>query len=472
MRLCGDGLCVRPLSLSGLFLLLWSILVGVIVSAFFFSPYSSKDVMARDNVVQRSVSGYQTHIWNSQRIVQWNHAGAPDNALCKSLNNLSCYSPQELRTIYDLNPILNAGYTGKGQTIVIINSFGSPTIRADLHHFDVDYGLPDPPSFQILAPLGQVPFHASDQDQVGWAQETSLDVEWAHALAPGASIVLLTSPVSETQGVQGMPQFLRLEQYAVNNHLGAIISQSWGTTEETLFTPAGRQILNGFNTFYQQATLNDHITFIAAAGDSGVANVDVNGNTYPFRTVGFPASSPWVTTVGGTTLTANAYGNYASEKVWNDGPGSASGGGYSHYFRLPAYQQSSQSAPYSATGYRALPDVAYDADPSTGMPVYMSFTSDATYFIVGGTSAGAPQWAALIADANQQAGHPLGFINPKLYSIGRFSLFAKYAFHDITVGNNSQGAITGYSALPGWDAATGWGTPDSTTLLDLLASSS
>ncbi|MBO0797021.1 MAG: hypothetical protein J2P36_39585, partial [Ktedonobacteraceae bacterium] len=145
-----------------------------------------------------------------------------------------CLSPQEIRNTYNIAPLLDAGYTGKGETIVIIDSFGSPTIEQDLKIFDKGYGLPDPPSFKVLAPLGTVPFDPNDADQVSWAFEASLDVEWAHAIAPDASIVLLTSPVDETQGIAGMPEFAQLIKYALDHHLGNIISQSWGTTENTL----------------------------------------------------------------------------------------------------------------------------------------------------------------------------------------------------------------------------------------------
>ena len=168
----------------------------------------------------------------------------------------------------------------------------------------------------MLAPLGTVPFDPSNSDQVGWASETTLDVEWAHALAPGASIVLLTSPVDETEGVQGLPEFLQLEQYALDHHLGKIISQSWGATENTLFDPAGQQVMADFERFYLRAAL-ENVTVLASSGDSGSANFDVNDNYYPFPTVGFPASSPLVTAVGGTSLYADTDGNYQSETVWN-----------------------------------------------------------------------------------------------------------------------------------------------------------
>ena len=142
-----------------------------------------------------------------------------------------------------------------GQTIVIIDSYGSPTIAADLAAFDAGYGLPGPPSFKVLAPLGTVPFDPGTYpDQYSWAAETTLDVEWAHAMAPGAAIVLLTSPVDETEGVQGLPEFLALEKYALDHHLGKIISQSWAATENTLFAdtagPQGPQVIADFSAFY------------------------------------------------------------------------------------------------------------------------------------------------------------------------------------------------------------------------------
>jgi len=225
---------------------------------------------------------------------------APMDADCRTFINIPCYSPQEIQNACGLASILNAGYTGVGKTIIIIVSFGSPTIAQDLQIFDADYGLPDPPSFTVLAPLGTVPFDPTNSDQVGWAFETTLDVEWAHAIAPGANIVLLTSPVSETEGMQGMPEFLLLEQYALDHHLGKIISQSWGATENTLFTPAGQQVFEDFERFYQDAA-QQNVTVLASAGDVGSGNPDINGTIYPFPTVIFPASSPLVTAVGGTS---------------------------------------------------------------------------------------------------------------------------------------------------------------------------
>jgi subtilase family serine protease len=160
--------------------------------------------------------------------------------------------------------------------MIIIDSFGSPRIGQDVKTFDAGYGLPDPPSLTVLAPLGTVPFDPTNSDQVGWAFETTLDVEWAHALSPGANIVLLTSPVSETEGVQGLPQFLFLENYALAHNLGKIISQSWGTTENTLFDSAGQKVITNFENFYRAAAQRS-VTVLASAGDSGSSNVELMG---------------------------------------------------------------------------------------------------------------------------------------------------------------------------------------------------
>jgi subtilase family serine protease len=396
---------------------------------------------------------------------------APSDAFCLDNFGIPCYSPQQIQKAYGLTPILKAGFTGAGQTIIIIDSFGSPTIADDLKTFDADYGLPDPPSLTVLAPLGTVPFDPTNSDQVGWAFETTLDVEWAHAMAPGAKIVLLTSPVSETEGVQGLPEFLALEKYAVKHKLGKIVSQSWGATENTLFDPAGQKVVDDFEDFYEEAG-EQHVTFLASAGDGGSSNVDGNNKIYPFPTVIFPASSPYVTSVGGTSLYANTEGKYQFEIVWNDHFIGATGGGVSQQFLEPSYQDSlPASVQATLNDHRGVPDVAYNADPNTAILIYLSFLGpqNAGFYFIGGTSEGSPQWAGIIADANQLAGHPLGFLNRKLYAIGgEESEF----FHDITFGSNAFNGfngVPGYSATPGWDLTTGWGTPDLGALVREMA---
>ncbi len=392
---------------------------------------------------------------------------APGYAYCEAQLHVPCYPPQLLRTAYGLSGLIDSGNGGRGQTIVIIDSYGSPTVASDLATYDAGYGLPTPPTLRVLAPLGSVPFDPSVYpDQLGWAKETSLDVQISHALAPYAGIVVLTSPVDETEGVQGLPQFLQLEQYALHHHLGSVISQSWAATENTLFTPAGKQLMAQFNAFYQWATTVQHVTFLGSTGDSGTANPDVNGNIYPFPTVNFPAISPWVTAVGGTSLYADANGTYRYETVWNDQHG-ATGGGVSQYTPEPLYQRLLPRADQQLLGgHRAIPDIAFNADPNTPVPIYLGARNG--YYFFGGTSEGSPAWAGIVADLNQYAHHPLGFLNPTLYLLGAVHALYPSPLRDVTVGNNAQQPIPGYAAGPGWDAATGWGTPNLVRLADAL----
>jgi len=393
---------------------------------------------------------------------------APSDAQCRKGGGEPCYSPQEIRRAYGVDQLFAKGYDGTGETMVIVDSYGSPTLRSDLATFDAGYGLPAPPSLKILAPLGAVPFDPNNSDMVGWALETTLDVEWSHAMAPGAGIVVLTSPVDETEGVQGLPQFDDLENFALDHHLGQVISQSWSATENTLFNQNGEKVIGEFERTYARAAALG-VTVLAATGDSGSSNLELNGTSfYTFPTVGFPASSPLVTAVGGTSLSADTSGDYESETVWNESASGAGagGGGISQMFAEPSYERQylSPSDQKLLGGRRGLPDVSWNADPYTAIPVYASFfrgASDRGYYMTGGTSEGSPQWAGLVSDLDQLAGHPLGFLNPDLYELGS----ARTGFHDITVDNNSYNGVPGYSAAPGWDLASGWGTPNAAELL-------
>jgi subtilase family serine protease len=212
----------------------------------------------------------------------------PTDAQCRAKTGYPCYSPQEIRNAYGVTALLDAGYTGKGQSIVIIDSYGSPTIRQDLRTFDVGYGLPDPPSFKILAPYERMNLPQRDQRQL--------------------------------------------------------------------------------------------------------------------------------------------------------------------------------------KGYRGLPDISWNADPYTSILIYASFIPNrAGYSRIGGTSEGSPQLAGVIADFDQLAGYPLGFINPVLYELGNSSRIE--SFHGITAGNNGYNGVRGYSATSGWDLTTGWGSPKITTLINKLIES-
>lgn len=376
----------------------------------------------------------------------------------------AAFTPQQIRAAYGVTSLIDQGTTGKGQTVVVIVSYGSPTLQRDLDEFSQRFNLPHV-TVDIRAPIGEVPFDSSDSEMTEWAGETSLDVETIHSIAPDARIVVLTSPVDETEGTAGLPEFRQLEAYAVQNHLGTIISQSWGASEVSLDTQAGRDEIQQWDAFYKAATTQENITFITGSGDNGVTDyktVDRQISTTP--TTSFPSDEPWVLSVGGTRLTANSSDTSFQETAWN-----GSGGGLSTFDSIPSYQQSLPGAVQSKLqGHRGVPDVAASADPETGMVIDVG----GQYQVIGGTSAAAPLWAGLMALANQLAGHPLGFVNPALYKIG-LSSAARDDYHDITRGNNTydQGDvhIPGYAAVTGWDLVTGWGSPDAEKLLpDLI----
>src|SRR5205814_3575852 len=219
----------------------------------------------------------------------------------------ACGQPAQIQQAYHLPELYARGITGRGTTIVIVDSFGSPTIQSDLAAFDQAFGLPAPPSFRIIAPAGRVPaYDPNNSDMVGWAGETTLDVEYAHVIAPGASILLVETPVSETEGTHGFPQIVKAEEYVIRHYLGDVISQSFSATEQTFPGPAAVQALRGA---YQLAAAN-HVTVLAASGDSGAADVKLDESTYyPFPVTSWPDSDPLVTAVGGTQLHVTAAGS-------------------------------------------------------------------------------------------------------------------------------------------------------------------
>jgi subtilase family serine protease len=345
-----------------------------------------------------------------------------------------------------------------------VNAYQSPTIRQDLQAFDRVFGLPDP-VLTILAPDGLTPFDPLDATQITWASEITLDVEWAHAIAPEAKITLVLAKGDKSS------EILSATRFAIETNQGDVISQSFGEGEtcSTLLTQQ--------HQIFQAAALR-HITLLAASGDTGSAAAGstlCGGNRPYFLSVLTPASDPLVTSVGGTHLDADANtGWYIGETTWNDAYG-ASGGGFSSAFQRPSYQDTAVK-----DKQRGVPDVAFDADVNGGVLVICSSCEVnakpmATY-IFGGTSAGSPQWAGIIALADQYAGRRLGFINEAIYRIGR-SPFYRSAFHDIVIGDNTftrpvagDGIVTipGYDATPSWDAATGFGTPIVSELVPLL----
>src|SRR5947209_17697685 len=183
-------------------------------------------------------------------------------------HNTNCYTPHALRVAYSLEALTEQGFTGKGQTVIDIVSYGSPTLQRDMDVFDRQFGLP-PITIPVIAPLGTARFDPNNTDMSSWAVETELDVQIIHAIAPGAGIVVMTSPVDETEGTIGLPEFLKLEQYAVSHHLGQIFSQSYAASEVTLADSAGQQLIKTYTDFYKQITTQQGFTVVSCSGNNG-----------------------------------------------------------------------------------------------------------------------------------------------------------------------------------------------------------
>ena len=312
-------------------------------------------------------------------------ASPPTTADCEKAYKVACYQPAQIRQAYDLPAVYASGVTGKGTTIVIVDSFGSPTIKNDLGVFDRTFGLPAPPKFTVIQPAGQIPaYDPANSNMVGWAGETTLDVEYAHTIAPGASILLVETPVSETEGVHGFPQIVTAEEYVLRHHLGDVISQSFSATEQTFPNAAAVQALRGA---YQLAA-RDHVTVLAASGDSGAADVKLDESTYYLHPVtSWPDSDPLVTGVGGTQLHFSAQGRPTAPTVWNDtynkaanefadgnaGPNPlAGGGGGSVLFGRPSYQNGVRNV---VGNHRGVPDISMSAACNGSVDTYGTFAA-------------------------------------------------------------------------------------------------
>jgi subtilase family serine protease len=406
---------------------------------------------------------------------------------CLTVYGIHCYSPAQFSNAYDLGPLQSSGVDGAGQTIAIVDSFGSPTIANDLHQFDQTFGVSNPwgvpvdpaiaqdPNLTIIHPAGAPPpFDPLNDDMVGWAEETTLDVEWAHVFAPKANILLVETPVSETEGVQGFPEMMAAENYVINHHLAGVISQSFGATENTF--PSVQSLLD-LRYAFQNAALQG-VTVLGASGDSGSTDSELNGeDLYPFQVNSWPSSDPLVTSIGGTQLTLDDAGNrLAPDVVWNDGFG-APGGGPSHVFHRPPFQVDVQPV---VGGARGTPDISMNAAVDGGVWVYYTFVNPSSpYHIFGGTSAATPEFSGIVAMADQMAGRPLGYLNNALYMMatnpGRA---AKNGIVDVTQGNNGIGPFTnsdgntydvpGFPARSGYDMASGLGTVDAAHFVPAL----
>jgi kumamolisin len=338
-------------------------------------------------------------------------------------------------------PTVGAAYgfprnqTGAGVTIALLE-FGGGYSLADIQQFSASLGLPAP----NVIPVGvDGASNAPTGDPNGPDGEVELDIEISSALAPKARIAVYFAPNSEQGFVDGLTTAIHDTTYRPS-----VVSISWGGPEEGW----SAQGLDALEEAARDGALQG-VTILAAAGDQGATDGEPAG----VLTVDFPASSPYVVGCGGTRLQLSG-STIASEVVWNDlsqGEG-ATGGGVSEKFALPSYQ-STANVPASPKGTpgRGVPDVAANADPETGYAVFV----DGASAVIGGTSAVAPLWAALLALFAQALGKPLGYANPLLYSSN-----AEATFHQITSGNNG-----GYNARPGWNPCTGLGTPNGQSLL-------
>ncbi len=359
------------------------------------------------------------------------------------------YTPEQIRTAYGFNSVMfgTVAGDGAGQTIAIVDCYDDPSFvntssnsykTSDLAQFDAAFGLPDPPSFTKVNETGGATLPGTDPAGRGnlagnWEIEEALDIEWAHAMAPGANIVLVEATSDTTNN-----DLLTAVKTAATLPGVSAISMSWGleseiagevATDSTFVTPAGHQ----------------GVTFLAASGDSGSPGY-------------YPAYSPNVVAVGGTSLNLNTDNSIQSEIAW-----AGSGGGTSKFETEPAYQIAVQN-----TGFRTIPDVAFDADPYTGVAVYDSYNDtdgSGPWVQIGGTSLASPSWAGLIAVVNQ--GRVLagaGTLDGPTETLPYLYAMPSADFNDIVSGSNG-----GYNAGSGYDEATGLGSPKANLLINDLA---
>jgi len=413
--------------------------------------------------------------------------------LCKSasLGNIVCYSPKFIKKAYEFPS--TSTLDGSGQTIVIVDAFGSPTIANDLALFDARFGISAPPSFTIFCGNSPTPLDPTTcptvnifanplHDEFGWTIETSLDVEYAHAMAPGANIVLDVAATSSGNAINDA------ETAAIAAYPGAIFSQSFGIPEIFLTGNGNPGQVSQAQANYANGVAKGD-TFFASAGDTGATfgtstamgnfpssdlhNTAVTGTQgLPYNATGTltpcATATPFSCTSGlsayhgpcvlGRSIPPNCVPDgYGGEQVWNEPSfGVATGGAQSLLFGVPSYQA---GLGLSSRG----PDVAYDAAIDGGVLVVYGGFGFPVLFIVGGTSAGSPQWAGIAALANQARANagkgPVGDLNPVLYSIYHSTRYST-DFHDITVGNDKLvGTPVGFSAGTGYDVASGIGSP-------------
>jgi subtilase family serine protease len=392
----------------------------------------------------------------------------------------TCYTPQQLQVAYGARPLLDRGINGQGETVVLPElaeaKLSPPLVtdmRQDMAAFDSLFHLPAA-RMRVVTTLA-----GARSPWLAFGEEV-LDVEMVHVLAPDAALVILLLPSTS----------LDTTKDAVS---AAVASLRLGSTEGSVMSVSAAGQIGGEHCVSRaqadsvnaalRTAASRHATVVAASGDIGAVAepCDVYGaltgaGTFtPVKEANLLASDPLVLGVGGTSLTAShATGSWRGETAWGlpyGNPGSsfqASGGGFSHLFPRPGYQD----GVHAIGATRGVPDVSADANGHTGMAIVLSDGGRSMIRDSGGTSASAPIWAALIALADQYAGRALGLVNPAIYQIAGGPQYHQ-AFHDVTEGNNTAQfppkTITGGRAGPGWDPVTGWGSPDAQVLIPLLA---
>lgn len=346
-------------------------------------------------------------------------------------------SPQNLIDAYNVKPLWGKGIDGSGRTVTTVVSYGDKNVKSYLDAYDKRNGLP-PADVRTIEPAGKVP--GCDDPGVdtatcqGWGGETDLDVAMIHTLAPKAKIVVAATPTPETQGVQGFPDMMKAIDDLADKRATDVISMSLGTVEQDFATKAEFMAMD--RHFVKAAKAG--ITVVASTGDDGVSGSHADGTPWKQRVATWPASEPAVTAVGGTELHLDSAGHRTSP----DSEINFSGAGTSSAYPVPPWQAA--AAKSTGATSRSYPDISLEG--------------------TSGTSESAPLFGALVALTAQQAGKPVGQINPALYALG-----GQAGIVDVTTGDNTYNGVKGYRAGKGFDINSGWGTVDAAKFVPALA---
>lgn len=348
-------------------------------------------------------------------------------------------------TAYGVPALWNAGTTGAGTTVAVVDSFGDPNAASVLDKYSAAHGLP-PAQLSVIAPAGPIPTCTPELDKqiqcTSWIGETDLDIVMIHSIAPAAHIVIAATPVNETEGFTGLPEMMRAIDYLVTHHIADAVSLSFGTPEDDFPKLSDPTTLD--HAFRDARA--EGVPVVAASGDCGATDNTLVStsqcqNVFPYRVASWPASDPLVTAVGGTVLHLDSNNNRVSpDTLWPE-----SGAGLSKTYARPYWQNRVASATGSTR--RSLPDVTMEG--------------------IAGTSQSAPLFAGVLALATQVHGGPLGYLNPVLYRLGPKGTSAGIV--DVTQGNDTQYGVPGFAAGPGYDTASGWGTVDPAAFVPALA---